>query len=188
MFAPTEIGYLHIDSCELRLEQGKQHMAIDRVTKFTHVAFFDVATKQNGAAFLEEVVTAYPYTIHTVLMENGVAFTEQPRYRNGLTNRFSGHIFDRICQAHGIKHKLTKPYHPWTNGQAERMNRTVKEATIKSFHYSDFDALKAHVRVFVTAYNFAKHLKALRVLRSKRSVMPRLERRTASSLTRTTSS
>ncbi|WP_425266789.1 integrase core domain-containing protein [Ectopseudomonas oleovorans] len=163
-FAPTEIGYLHIDSCELRLEQGKQHMflAIDRVTKYTHVAFFDAATKKNGAAFLEEVVAVYPYTIHTVLTDNGVAFTEQPRYRNGQTNRFGGHIFDRVCREHGIKHKLTKPYHPWANGQVERMNRTVKEATIKSFHYPDFDALKAHVRAFVTAYNFAKHLKALR--------------------------
>jgi len=40
--------------------------------------------------------------------------------------------------------------------------RTVKEATIKSFHYSGFDALEAHARAFVTAYNFAKHLKALR--------------------------
>ena len=52
-FAPTEMGYLHIDSCELRLEQGKQHMflAIDRVTKFTHLAFFDAATKRNGRRF-----------------------------------------------------------------------------------------------------------------------------------------
>ena len=51
---------------------------------------------------------------------------------------------------------------PWTNGQAERMNRTVKDATIKVFHYPDLESLKAHIRAFVSAYNFAKHLKRLR--------------------------
>ena len=42
------------------------------------------------------------------------------------------------------------------------MNRTVKETTIKAFHYPDLDGLKAHVLAFVSAYNFAKHLKAIR--------------------------
>ena len=42
------------------------------------------------------------------------------------------------------------------------MNRTVKEATVKVFHYPDLEALQAHVLAFATAYNFAKHLKALR--------------------------
>ena len=42
------------------------------------------------------------------------------------------------------------------------MNRTVKEATIKAFHYPDLESLKAHVLAFVSAYNFAKHLKSLR--------------------------
>ncbi len=42
------------------------------------------------------------------------------------------------------------------------MNRTVKEATIKAFHYPDLESLKAHVLAFVSAYNFAKHLKAIR--------------------------
>ena len=61
-FAATPIGYVHIDSSELRLAQGKLHMfrAIDRVTKFTHVAFFEAATKLNGAAFLRDVVARFP--------------------------------------------------------------------------------------------------------------------------------
>jgi transposase len=53
-FAETAIGYVHIDSCELRLAEGKLHMslAIDRATEFVHVAFFDADTKANGAAGL----------------------------------------------------------------------------------------------------------------------------------------
>ena len=34
------------------------------------------------------------------------------------------------------------------------MNRTIKDATIKTYHYDDLDNLKAHVTAFVTAYNF----------------------------------
>jgi transposase InsO family protein len=166
-FAETTIGYVHIDVCELRLARGKLFMflAIDRVSKFTYVAFMDANTKANGAAFLREVVEAFPYRIHTVLTDNGMAFADLPKNRGRypeIEAVFGGHIFDRACDAHGIRHRLTKPYHPWTNGQAERMNRTVKEATVTVFHYPDLEALRAHVLAFVTAHNFAKHLKALR--------------------------
>ena len=166
-FAEATIGYVHIDISEMRLAQGKLNMflAIDRVSKFTSVEFRDDAGKMNGAEFLRGVVAAFPYAIHTVLTDNGMAFADLPKNRSRypeIVAMFGGHIFDRVCKEHGIEHKLTKPYHPWTNGQAERMNRTVKEATIKAFHYPDLESLKAHVLAFVSAYNFAKHLKALR--------------------------
>jgi transposase InsO family protein len=35
----------------------------------------------------------------------------------------------------GIEHRFTKINHPWTNGQVERMNRTIKDAPVKRFHY-----------------------------------------------------
>lgn len=163
-FTETKIGYVHIDSCEFRHAEGRliMFLAIDRVSKFTYVEFHEKAGKMNGAAFLRNVVQAFPYKIHTVLTDNGMAFADLPKNRTGPTAMCFGHIFDRVCGENGIEHRLTKPYHPWTNGQAERMNRTVKDATVKIFHYEDLESLKAHILAFVTAYNFAKHLKALR--------------------------
>src|SRR3954466_6674867 len=78
--------------------------------------------------------------------------------------------------------------HPWTNGQAERMNRTVKDATVKVFHYPDLESLKAHVLAFVRAYNFAKHLKRLRWRTPRPSAMPGRTTQHRSGSTLTTSS
>ncbi len=164
-FKTYDIGYVHIDSCELRHAEGKlvMFLAIDRVSKFTYIEFHDHAGKTEGAAFLRNVVQAFPCNIHIVLTDNGMAFADLPKNRDGPSRHFLGsQIFDRVCIEHGIEHRLTKPYHPWTNGQAERMNRTIKDATVKVFHYDELGALRAHVLAFVTAYNFAKHLKALR--------------------------
>lgn len=55
--------------------------------------------------------------------------------------------------------RLTKPNHPWTNGQVERMNRTIKEATVKRLHYDSHDQLRTHLADFMAAYNFARLLK-----------------------------
>ena len=50
------------------------------------------------------------------------------------------------------------------NGQVERMNRTIKEATVKRFSYETHKRLRSHLADFVAAYNFAKRLKTLKGL------------------------
>jgi transposase InsO family protein len=52
------------------------------------------------------------------------------------------HMFDMRCRKNGIEHRLTKIKHPWTNGQVERMNRTIKEATVKRYHYDRHEQLE----------------------------------------------
>ncbi len=114
--------------------------------------------------FLEAVLEAVPYKINIILTpsrrlkatacratDNGIQFAEQPRNRNTVISRLSR--FDMICTANEIEHRLTKPNHPWSHedqktvrrtvfpngGQVERMNRTIKEATVKRYHYDDHE-------------------------------------------------
>jgi transposase InsO family protein len=98
------------------------------------------------------------------LTDNGIQFADLPKNRSGATAMFRGHPFDRVCWANDIEHRLTKPNHPWTNGQVERMNRTLKEATVNRYYYQTHNQLRDHLDAFIKAYNFAKRLKTLRGL------------------------
>jgi hypothetical protein len=91
-FKSYGIGSMHIDSCELRHAQGKliMHLAIDHVSKFTYVEFHQSAGKMEGAAFLRNVVSTFPYKIHTVLTDNSMAFADLPKNRTGPIRRFLG--------------------------------------------------------------------------------------------------
>jgi len=77
--------------------------------------------------FLRNLIKAIPYTIHTILTDNGIQFTNVKRGKYAMQ-----HIFDRVCEEHNIEHLLTQVKHPWTNGQVERMNQTIKRATVNS--------------------------------------------------------
>ena len=160
------IGYFHIDIAELRTAEGKLYLyvAVDRTSKFAFVQLVSRTGRASASAFLEALIAAASYKIHTVLTDNGIQFTFPPRYANGPTATYMTHMFDMRCREHGIEHRLTKIKSPWTNGQVERMNRTIKDATVKRFHYEKHDQLRQHLSDFIHAYNYARRLKTLRGL------------------------
>jgi transposase InsO family protein len=162
-FKAYSIGYFHIDIAEVHTAEGKLYLyvAIDRTSKFAVVQLVGKTGRTSASAFLMRVIAAVPYKIHTVLTDNGVQFTFPPRYADGPTARYMTHMFDMRCQENGIEHRLTKIKHPWTNGQVERMNRTIKEATVKRFHYDSHQQLETHLADFIDAYNYGRRLKTL---------------------------
>ena len=84
---------------------------------------------------MPRLIAAVPYKIHTVLTDNGIQFTIPPTATaigaDGAVRH--AHASTCVCRENGIEHRLTKPKHPWTNGQVERMNRTIKDATVKRY-------------------------------------------------------
>jgi transposase InsO family protein len=160
-FRVYPIGFFHMDIAEVRTGEGKLYLfvAIDRTSKSAVARLYDEATRPTACQFLQELLKVVPYRIHTLLTDNGIQFAEQPRNRNTILSRQSR--FDMICEANGIEHRLTKPNHPWTNGQVERMNRTIKDATTKRYHYDSHKQLEQHLDLFLDAYNHARRLKTL---------------------------
>jgi transposase-like protein len=165
-FKSYPIGYFHIDIAEVQTAEGKLYMfvAIDRTSKFAFAQLVDKANRVTASAFLVALIEAVPYKIHTVLTDNGIQFRFPPRYAKGQTARYMTHMFDMRCRENGIEHRFTKINHPWTNGQVERMNRTIKEATVKRFYYDTHDQLRQHLQDFINAYNFGRRLKTLKGL------------------------
>ena len=155
-FKPYPIGFFHIDIAEVRTEEGKLYLfvAIDRTSKFAFADLHEKATTQTSKAFLHSLVEAVPYRIHTVLTDNGIQFADLPKNRCGPTALLRGHPEAVPYRIHTVL----------TDNQVERMNRTLKEATVRRYHYDGHDQLRAHLRLFLDAYNFARRLKTLRGL------------------------
>jgi len=126
----------------------------DRRSKFAVTQRVENANRRAAWEFRQHMLGAELYQVQTSLTDNGIQFAQQPQNRNTACSRPMR--FDMICDANGVEHLLTKPNHPWTNGQVERMNRTIKEATVKRHHYESHDQLRTRLYDFLAAYNFTR--------------------------------
>lgn len=89
------------------------HVAIDDHSRAGFVQMHADERKDSATEFLKTTVARFAaqgVTIKRLLTDNG------PAYRSGL--------FNKTCQALGIKHTYTRPYTPQTNGKAERFIQT----------------------------------------------------------------
>lgn len=164
-FKDYEIGYVHIDITEVRVEARKLYMfvGICRVCKFAYVELHDRMTTEIAVQFLRNMIDECPFKIHTILTDNGIQFTYE-LLADHLRPRDRMHAFDALCAQHHIDHRLTKFRHPWTNGQVEVMNRIIKNHTTKNYYYDTAEALKKHLMAFLMVYNYQRPLRALKFL------------------------
>ena len=133
-FAATPCGYLHLDLkvlSQLQKQPSYVLVAIDRATRYVWVKVLARRTAATVTQAVEECLAAFPQKVHTILTDNDGAFTDRfAVHKKGKpAGQPSGlHRLDRVCRAHGIKHRLIRPYHPQTNGMVERFNRRLSDA------------------------------------------------------------
>jgi transposase InsO family protein len=166
-FAAQPFGYVHVDLKHLpRLHKKPAYVfiAIERTTRFVHVDIVQERSGKTIAACLESFLQAFGHPVHTILTDNGSEFTDRfGAARWHRRDRGTGaHPFDQVCRRHGVRHKLTRPYRPQTNGMAERFNRRLAEALYShprdaanagKNRFADHAQRNAFIHAFVNHYN-----------------------------------
>ena len=143
-FKAYPIGFFHIDIAEVQTAQGKLYLfvAIDRTSKFAFVELSRRPTRRPPRPSSRPLSRPCP-TGSTPSSPTTAPVPDLPTPAQPIrpaTASFRGTCFECACAENGIEHRLTKPNHPWTNGQVERMNRTIKDATVKRYHYESHDS------------------------------------------------
>jgi transposase InsO family protein len=162
-FKEYEPGYLHIDVTYLPTLDGVKYylfVAIDRATRLMYFKVYTNKTGRNAVCFLDECKSYFPFYISHVLTDNGAEFTDK---FTGKKKKASGnHGFDISCIESTIEHRLTAPFTPKTNGMVERVNGTIKDATVKVLTYKNEAELKADLDKFLVYYNLNRRHSGLR--------------------------
>ena len=70
--------------------------------------------------------------------------------------QFVSNMFQRFMKSNGIKHVLSAPYHPATNGLAERFVQTMKQA-LKASKKDGNVTLSQRMGRFLLSYRNARH-------------------------------
>jgi len=162
-FKAYPVGYFHLDIAESEPQKANSTRLsqIDRASNFAFVELHEKVTRRTASDFLRRLIAVVPYKVHTVLADNRTYFTASgstssaaPDIKAALNagEPVWAHAFEYACAQNG------------TSGQVERMNRTVKDATVKRDFYETHERLRTHMRDFVDAYNFARRHKTLRGL------------------------
>lgn len=112
---------------------------IDDFSRFLVADILPDKTAYSAAIFLEETIHAMPFHITKAYSDNGSEY----KGRND-------HAFVASLIRHKISQGFTKPRHPWTNGKAERVIKTIMTECFKKTGRS-FEN-RAHRRRFLYAF------------------------------------
>jgi transposase InsO family protein len=127
------------------------HVAIDDHSRLAYVEVLPDERANACAGFLTRAVAwfaARDVTVARVLTDNALS------YRRGSA-------WGAVCTEFGIGRRFIQPGRPWTNGKAERFNRTLRTEWAHSTGWTSNDQRTAALDSWLEHYNTARSHSAL---------------------------
>lgn len=137
---------VHTDSSVLPLIRGEAavtpreylYVFVDDYSRFLFADILPDQTSWSAAISLDEALIMMPFDIAMMYSDNGKEFKR---------------AFRELCVRKGIAQRFTKPYHPQTNGKAERAIKTIKTELLKGRPHTTREERRRHLYAFVRHYN-----------------------------------
>lgn len=126
------------------------YVSVDDATRHLFADILPDRTGDSASVFLDVAARRLPYLIRCCFSDNGSEFKGN-----------STHPFVSLCAGLGVIQKFTKPRHPWTNGKAERVIRTIMEEWYGPNRFSSYEERRASLRRYVDHYNHERRHMAL---------------------------
>jgi transposase InsO family protein len=136
-----------------------QYTAIDRASRWRHLAIYDEQINLHSVLFLKEVILRAPFCVQAIKTDNHATFTN---YYTGTNKRSdllvkSLHALDEACRVRGIKHYLIDPGKPAQNGTVERSHREDQEKVYDELSFASAEDLRYRIRLWNMYYNDLEH-------------------------------
>ena len=158
IFSPRPGYMLSVDTfyvCTLKgVGRIYQFTAIDTNSSFGAAYLYTDKSAASAVDFISRTIAlfkALTIVIASVLTDNGKEYT---------SHWGDCHAFEDYLAKAKVKHRYTKVRCPWTNGYAERFNRTILEEfyqpTLVSKNYASIKELQADLDRYLYFYNFQR--------------------------------
>ncbi|WP_416054731.1 integrase core domain-containing protein [Janthinobacterium svalbardensis] len=125
-------------------------VAIDHATRWVFMRIYNDQSEKSSVDFLRQLKLASPIKITKLLTDNGSQFTDCFTAKNKEPT--GKHAFDIACTDMLIKHRLSPPRHPQTNGMVERFNSRISEF-IRQTHFANAAELQTTLYSYLKLYN-----------------------------------
>lgn len=149
---------VHVDTKRLPLLPGESpiqpreylFVAIDDYSRTLYADIFPDKTAWSSAIFLEEIKRAMPFSIAMIYSDNGSEYKGR-----------SDHPFVVLCRRYKIAQGFTQVKHPWTNGKAERVIKTLMCEWHRASHFVEREERRRRLYAFVNWYNQSRQHQSL---------------------------
>lgn len=145
---------VHTDSSMLPLLRGEAivtpreylYVFVDDHCRWLFADILPDQTSWSASICLDEALIMMPFSIEVMYSDNG--------------KEFKG-AFKELCIKENIKQQFTKPYHPQTNGKAERVIKTIKTELLKGRPHTTREERRRHLYAFTRHYNQVRRHQSL---------------------------